>query len=99
MADDMIRRLVGEQRKRLIAGLMNAVEASPWYAKLSAAEREAYRREVLTRVGTYHDFMLDVIKVADDDTMVNGHALEMIERVHASQLRIERSTREVARGT
>lgn len=89
MAEDMVRRLVTEQRKRLIAGLMNAMEAQPWHAKLTPVEKAQFRKEVLERVGTYHDFMLDVIKVTDDTTLVNGHALELIEQVHASTRRVE----------
>jgi hypothetical protein len=89
MAEDMVRRLVSEQRKRLVAGLMNAVEAQPWYSRLTPSEKATYRQDVLSRVGVYHDFMLDVIKVNGEDTVVNGHALDLIEQVHAGQQRIE----------
>lgn len=96
MADDRVKRLAGEQRKRLVAGLLNAVEATQWHKKLTPAERDAYRKEVFERVGTYHDFMLDVIKVADEEGMVNGHALELVQQVHLSQQRLERAIRQPA---
>lgn len=91
MAEDKVKKLAVEQRKRLVAGLLNAVESTAWYKRLTEDERQAYRREVFVRVGTYHDFMLDVIKVVDDDnTLVNERALDLIEQVHASQNRLER---------
>lgn len=92
MADDMIRRLAGEQRRRFIAGMLGAAESTQWWPKLSAPEQRAYRDRVMSSVGTYHDFMLDVIKVThDDDSIRNEHAIELIQQVHASQTRLERS--------
>ena len=99
MADSQVKKLAVEQRKRLIAGLLNAVEQSPWYKTLSEDQRRTYRTEVMTRVGTYHDFMLDVIKVAsDDDAIVNERALELLEQVHAGQRQLERSLTRVPSG-
>ena len=46
----------------------------------------------MTRVGIYHDFMLDVIKVASDDELaVNEKALALLEQVHAGQRSLERA--------
>jgi hypothetical protein len=98
MAEDKIRRLATEQKKRLIAGLLNSCESTPWYKRLSEQERQAYRRDVFERVGIYHDFMLDVIKVADDGSVVNEHALELLEQLHAGQSRLERALTPVAPG-
>ena len=92
--DQTIKRLAVEQRKRLIAGLLNAVEGAPWYARLNEAERRTYRSEVMSRVGVYHDFMLDIIKVTDDDSVLNEHAVTLIEQVHESQRSLERALRE-----
>ena len=92
VADSQVKKLAVEQRKRLIAGLLNAVESTPWYKQLNEAQRREYRGEVMTRVGIYHDFMLDVIKVAsDDDAVVNERALELLEQVHAGQRSLERA--------
>lgn len=91
MADTQVKKLAVEQRKRLIAGLLNAVESTPWWKSLTESQRREYRTEVMTRVGTYHDFMLDVIKVAsDDESVVNERALELLEQVHAGQRNLER---------
>jgi hypothetical protein len=92
MADDMIRRLAGEQRRRFIAGMLGAAESSTWWSKLNTTEQRSYRERVMTSVGTYHDFMLDVIKVThDDDSIRNERAIELIQQVHASQARLERT--------
>lgn len=99
MADSQVKKLAVEQRKRLIAGLLNVVEQSAWYKSLTEQQRRDYRSEVMTRVGTYHDFMLDVIKVAsDDDAVVNERALELLEQVHAGQRQLERSLTKVPGG-
>lgn len=90
MADDLIKRLATEQRKRLVASIMSYAEQSSWWMKLSVPEQRAYREKVLNSIGVFYDFILDVIKVGSDG-MVNEHAIEMIERVHQSQQRVERA--------
>lgn len=90
MGEDMIKELAIKQRKRLCAGLLNAVESAPWHTKLSPAEKQAFRKEVFDRVGVYHDFMLDVIQVGDNQ-LINADALSLVERVHQSQRRIEQA--------
>lgn len=92
MAENFARRLIQEQRKRLVAGLLNCAEGQPWWKNLTEEQRRTYRGEVMTRVGAYHDLCLDVIKVAsDDDTMVNERALELLELVHDGQRSLERA--------
>ena len=88
MADDIIRRLAIEQRKRLVAGILNSAEKSAWWSRLRPEEQRAFRDKVLDSVGVYHDFMLDVIKVSDDDP-INEHALTLLEQVRVSQRRVE----------
>jgi len=91
MADDLIKRLAIEQRKRLVASILGAAENSGWWAKMTRPEQLAFRDKVLTSTGTYHDFMLDVIKVGSEDSVVNTHALALLERVH-------QDVRAIARG-
>lgn len=100
MADSQVKRLAVEQRKRLIAGLLNAAEQSPWYKTLTEEQRRTYRAEVMTRVGTYHDFMLDVIKVAsEDEAAINERALSLLEQLHTGQRNLERSLGPVPSGS
>lgn len=91
MAEDIVRRLAGEQRRRFIASMLGAAEATAWWGKLSPTEQRAYRDKVMACVGVYHDFMLDVIKVSNEDTLRNEHALSLLEQIHDSQRRLERT--------
>jgi hypothetical protein len=91
--DDLTSRLLGEQRKRLIASIMGAAENSPWWSKLNPAEQRAFREKVLGSIGTFYDFCKDVVKVTGDDVMRNDYALEMIRQVHESQRTLERQMR------
>lgn len=88
---DIIRSLAVEQRKRLVASLMSHAEQSNWWSKLSSLEQRELRKKVLDSVGTYHDFILDVVKVSHEDGMVNEQALSLIQQVHAGQARLERT--------
>lgn len=100
MAEDMTSRLLGEQRKRLVASIMGAAEQSAWWHKLSSAEQTAYREKVRSSIGTFYDFCRDVIKVTGDDTIRNDYALQLLNEVHAGQKRLERGMRaEVAAAT
>lgn len=96
MSDDIMRKLAGEQRRRFIAGVLGAAEMSPWWGRLSVPEQKAYRDKILTSVGSYHDFMLDVIKVSHDDVIRNEHAVNLLQAVHDSQRRLERAARQSA---
>jgi hypothetical protein len=88
---DIIKSLAIEQRKRLVASLMSYSEQSSWWAKLTSVEQREMRKKVLDSVGTYHDFILDVVKVSNEDSMVNEQALTLIQQVHAGQARLERA--------
>lgn len=90
MAEDIVRRLAGEQRRRFIGSMLGAAESSPWWSRLSVPEQRAFRDKVLACAGVYHDFMLDVIKVSKDDGVRNELAVELIQAVHDSQRRLER---------
>lgn len=78
----MVRQLAIRQRKRLVATVMGTAERSPWWAKLRREEQDAFRTGVLGAIDTYHDFMLDVIGVARDDSIRSEQALELLERIY-----------------
>lgn len=84
-ADETVRALAIEQRKRLVGGVMSYAEKSAWWSRLSKEQQEDLRDKILDSIGRYHDFMLDVIKVGHDDSMRNDHAISLIEQVHAGQ--------------
>jgi hypothetical protein len=84
-ADETVRALAIEQRKRLVGGVMSYAEKSSWWGRLTKDQQEDLRDKVLDSIGRYHDFMLDVIKVGHDDSIRNEHAIAMIEQIHAGQ--------------
>jgi len=85
MADSVIKKLAIEQRRRLIASVLNAVDHE--------TDSRARRDKIIASINVYHDFLLDVVKVSDDDSVRNEHALTLIAAVHESQQRLERSVR------
>lgn len=88
-SDSMVRRLAVAQRKRLIASILNEIENSDWYTELTDVEKRVLRDKVLNSINTYHDFILDIINVGEDDYTRNAHALTLIEQIHQSQRRLE----------
>ena len=89
----VLRAMAVEQRKRLVAGVMNAAEGSPWWSRLKPDEQRAYRQMVMDKIGVYHDFMLDAIKVSDDTQIVSEDAMRTLERVHVSLRNLEKAVR------
>lgn len=89
----VLRQMAGEQRKRLVAGVMNAAEGSPWWSRLKPDEQRAYRQMVLDKIGVYHDFMLDMIKVSDETQIVSEDTMRLLERVHVTLRNVEKQTR------
>lgn len=88
--DDLARRLAIEQRKRLVASIMDYLERNvyPGLAGgpvgqdgLTDSQREL-RSKVLDSIGTYHDFMLDVIKVSREDMVQNEETLRLLRVIH-----------------
>jgi hypothetical protein len=89
VSQDPVRRIVTEQRNRLVATLLTHLESR---LRPLGGEREwqATRKVVMDAVGTYHDLILDVLKVSREDGSIrNETAVELIRAVHMSQRRIE----------
>lgn len=78
---DPVRELVGEQRKRLIASILQHAEREV-YPSLTPEQRSAFRTKVLESVGVYHDLVLDVIKVSNRDTVMNEEAVTLLRQIH-----------------
>lgn len=83
----VVLRVVTEQRKRCLATILGSAEASPWWGRLSVEEQRAYRQRVIDSLGVFYDLVRDVIKVSDDDSVRNEHAVDLIERIHAQVTR------------
>lgn len=85
----MVKRLIIEKRKRVIATILGHAEREFLKTgKISRDEFETFRSATLLAIDTWHDLMLDILKISDEDMMRNEHAVELLERVHASQRRL-----------
>jgi hypothetical protein len=88
MADEL-RRLAIETRKRAVGSIMTYIETTDWYPRLPVGQQKDLRDKILAGIGTYHDLVLDIIKVGHNDTMVNEETLRIIQLVHEGQRRLE----------
>jgi hypothetical protein len=80
-----VLRVVTEQRKRCLASILGAAEVAPWWGRLTREEQVAYRQRVIDALGVFYDLCRDVIKVTDDEEgLRNDHAVDLIERIHAT---------------
>lgn len=87
---ETVRKLAGEQRKRLVGGILGHAERT-FYDRLSRTEQREFRQVVLASAAAYHDFILDVIKVGREDAVRNEAAIDLLQAVHDSQRRLERT--------
>lgn len=94
MSEDLTSRLLGEQRKRMIASILGAAEQSGWWNKLSAAEQRAFREKMLNSIGVFYDFCRDIVKITGEDSLRNDYAVELLQQIHTGQQKL---TRELAR--
>lgn len=88
MADPLIR-LIGERRKRLVATVMGHAERE-FYAQLSPQQQKAFREKTLTAIDEFADLMRDVVKITGEDSVVNSHAIDLLEQIHDSQRALAR---------
>lgn len=88
--NDLMARLLVEQRKRLVASIMGYAERNV-FDRLSVPEQKAFREKVLSAIDVYSDFVRDMIKVGHAETLVNEETLRVIQLVHESQRRLEQS--------
>lgn len=90
--EEYVRRVIGEQRNRVVAGLMDHFEKNVLPRVPDPARKqmhEAYRAKVMISTGQYHDTVLDLVKaiVPDEGTVINEAALDMLAQIHAAVTR------------
>lgn len=82
MSNELVRNMLSEQRKRLVATLMRTLETDV-YPKLSRPEQEQLRRRTLDAIDRYHDVCLDLLKSSvQDGTAVNDEAIRLLVSLH-----------------
>jgi hypothetical protein len=89
MSDGMAKKLVSQQRSRTVAGILSWCESRSWYRQLSQVERDAFRERLFSQIGIFYDLVLDIIKVGDEDGVRNEQVLELLQRLHQGQRRLE----------
>lgn len=89
MANDQLVRLLVERRKRLVASILGHAERE-FFAQLSVQQQQDFRRKTLGAVDEFADLMRDVLKITSEDVVVNGHALELLEKIHQTQRTLAR---------
>lgn len=82
-------RLLGEQRKRCLATILNAAEGSSWWGRLSDAQQTQYREQVRSAVSVFYDLTRDLLKVTDDDGVRNDLTLDLMRALHSQQREIK----------
>lgn len=90
MATDVVRGLLNEQRKRLVANLLGFMEHTPWWQYLTADDKEALRNRVFLAASTYHDVALDLLKVLGEGVLINEDAVRLIQATHDRTRALER---------
>lgn len=80
-------RIVSEQRKRCLASILTSAEQSPWWHRLSAEEKAAFRTKVVDSLGVFYDFVRDVVKVTDEDGDRNEAVLDLLHDIHTAVAR------------
>lgn len=90
---DIWRSFVGKRRERVVASIMGHVERQPWWKELTDRDRKLLRDKVLSSIGEYHDVILDLLRVIDDNSISSPEVVRILDLVHGSQRRVEEASR------
>lgn len=82
MAEGQLARLIGERRKRLIATIMGHAERE-FFDALTPEQQRAFRAKTVAAIDDFADLMRDLVKVTGEDVVINSHAVQLIEQIHA----------------
>lgn len=89
--DQIVVRIINEQRKRCQASILGAAESAAWWSRLSRDDQAAFRLKVIDAVSVFYDLCRDVLKVADNDEVLrNERALQLVVDLHH---KVDRMTR------
>lgn len=93
MTEDGLRKLLVVQRRRLVGTILGYGERE-LYPHLSKDQQQGFRNKVLGAVESYHDLVMDIVGVSEDDTvLVNAEAMELLRDIR------EQVSREAAQMT
>ncbi len=81
MPDESLRKLLGLQRRRLLATILGHAERE-LYPDLTEHQQGEFRAKVLEATQAYHDVMNDILGAADSDQQViNVEAIELLRQI------------------
>lgn len=87
--NDFVKSLAIEQRRRLVASVMECFEKKVVPSVPTAVRNQVakeFRDKVMSSVGQYHDFVLDCLKASvNDGTITNEAALDLLQQIHQGQ--------------
>ncbi len=89
MSDDIVTRLLVEQRKRTVAAVLGHLEREV-FAYLPPEVQRDTREKIRSAIDGFSDVMRDLIKVSRDDGVRNEVSLTVIQQIHDGQQRILR---------
>lgn len=77
-----VRNVLGEQRKRAMAGVLSYAE-SHIYPHVPERVQKEFRAKVIAVLSQYHDTCLDLLKASVDDGMAsNDEALRLLAKIN-----------------
>lgn len=77
MSDDVVTAMIARQRRRLIASILGHAERE-LYEDLTEEQQKAFRKKVITSVGVFADFAMDVVRSANEGYWVNEDAMTLL---------------------
>jgi hypothetical protein len=89
MASDPVVAIVGEQRKRLIGAILGHAEREI-YPSLTVAQQQAFRAKVLGAIGSFSDFVIDVLRGTSQGQWVNDDAMRLLAEISAQVTNLAR---------
>ena len=85
-AVEPLKALARSQRGRAVAAVMGLLEDRLW-PHLGSSEQAAARAAVLRAIDTYHEFVLDLLRVLEDQASEQGQVynremMELLRQIH-----------------
>lgn len=75
-----IRDFLKARRERALGSILGYAERELW-ARLSAAERQAFRGVTIDALNGYHDSVLDLVKSENGNVLRNEEVVGLLERL------------------
>jgi hypothetical protein len=88
-----VRNMLNEQRRRVVATVMQYLEANV-FDKLTEREQRELRGKVIGAVAQYHDVCLDMLKASvNDGTVINDEAARLLARLNTEVTTLRREVK------